>query len=716
MTRSFLHTLMNPKSIATAGAGNNVMKMGTMHLLSILKDGYSGKVYPIHPNDEIVLGQKAYKSPLDLPEAPELVLFILPSNQLLPVFEDFGKRGTKYAIVITAGFRETGSEGRVLEKKLVDIADKYGMRFIGPNCMGIINTEISLNTTVVPLQSPPGLLGFASQSGTYVTQSLPYLAKKGIRFSKAISVGNQANVNIIDALEYLGEDEQTRAISLYIEALSDVDRFLETARRITQLKPVLAQYIGGSEAGARSGLSHTGAMAGPDHLYDGLFRQAGIIRVHSIEDLYGFGWALATQPPLRGNRIGIVTNSGGPGSAVANTCETAGFSIPAFSENLQEQIKPLMPAHAPAGNPVDLTFAMDINILAHTIPELVMKSGEVDGVVLHGAMSSGFMKVLSKNLKTVLGDKPVNDVVKLSESRDLSENMQLPFKYGIPLIVSSFFDRDDHYTDCFMENNIPVYEAPERAALAMGMLLKYKKIRERKTGNGTTAGNPSSEALEIIRKAVSQNRVALDEYEAKRLLTSYGIPVSREFLAAGEKELAEIGGKLSFPVAVKVCHHEIMHKTERGLVHLGIKDSTGMIEAFRKIRAEAGEDVPVLVSEMVPGKREFLAGILREKNFGTWTAFGVGGIFTEALKDAVYRLSPLSVEEAREMIGDIRLSSLLGDFRKMGPVNIDSLAAVLQRLSMIPLIHPEIREIDINPLIICGSEPVVVDSLIVLGN
>jgi len=716
MTRSFLHALMNPTSIATAGAGNNVMKMGTMHLLSILKDGYSGKVYPIHPNDEIVLGQKAYKSPLDLPEAPELALFILPSNQLLPVFENFGKRGTKYAIVITAGFRETGSEGRVLEKKLVDIADKYGMRFIGPNCMGIINSEMSLNTTVVPLQSGPGLLGFASQSGTYVTQPLTYLAKKGIRFSKALSVGNQANVNIIDALEYLGEDEQTKAISLYIEALMDVERFLEVARKITPHKPVLAQYIGGSEAGARAGLSHTGSMAGPDHLYDGLFRQAGIIRVHSVEDLYGFGWALATQPLLKGNRMGIVTNSGGPGSAIANTCEAGGFTVPAFSEKLQKQIKPLMPAHAPAGNPVDITFAMDIDVLAHTIPDLVMKSGEVDGVVLHGAMSSGFMKVLSKNLKMVLDPATVDDVVKLAESRDLTETVRLPFENDIPMVISSFFDNDDHYIKNYIENNIPVFDVPEKAARAMGTLLEYKKIRERRTGAGSAAVKPSAEAREIIGKAVSQGRLSLDEYEAKRLLASYGIPVSREFLIAGETELAEIGKKLTFPVAVKVCHHEIMHKTERGLVYLGIQDNTGVLEAFRKIRAEAGDTVPVLVSEMVPGKREFLAGILRQKDFGTWTAFGVGGIFTEALNDAVYRLSPLSVEEAREMIGDIRHTSFLGDFRKMSPVNLDSLASVLQRLSMIPLIHPEIREIDINPIIICGSEPVVVDSLIVLGN
>ncbi len=304
MSENPLHLLMNPKSIAVVGASNDPMKMGTLQALSIVKDGYNGYFYPINLTEKTVLGHKAYTAAEDLPEVPDLVVLIVPNKAITALLENFGKIGTKRAIIITAGFKETGATGLDLEKKINEIAGRYGIRFVGPNCMGIINSQISLNTTILPITKEPGILGFASQSGTYVTQSLPYLRSKGIRFSKAISLGNEANIDVVDALEYLGEDEQTTAVILYIEGIRDGKRFIEVARKVTRHKPVVAQYVGGSASGARAGSSHTGAMAGPDFLYNGILKQAGIIRVGSIEDLYMHGWTLATQPPLRGRRVG----------------------------------------------------------------------------------------------------------------------------------------------------------------------------------------------------------------------------------------------------------------------------------------------------------------------------------------------------------------------------------------------------------------------------
>jgi acetyltransferase len=435
MSTNPLNELMNPKSIAIVGAGNNPMKMGTMHALSIINDGYRGALYCVHPNEATVLGQKAYASVADLPETPDLAFIVVPSQHLPSLMEEFGKKGTRYAVIITAGFKETGQEGRLQEEQVNAIARKYGMRFIGPNCMGIINSQISLNTTVMRLETAPGSLGFASQSGTYVTQVLTYLKDRGVRFSKAISVGNEASLSIVDALEYLGDDEHTRAISLYIEGIRDIPRFLDVARKITPRKPVLAQYIGGTEAGARSGMSHTGAMAGPDHLYEGLFRQAGIIRVDSVEDLYGLGWALATQPRLRGRRIGIITNSGGPGSAIATTCEQGGLTIPPFSESLQQALKPLIPSHAPAGNPVDVTFTMDTTLLTEKLPDIIMQSGEVDGIVLHGAMSSGFIKSIYSHIQNMLNNASLDQLIEATRPKDQSF-ARLPHIRKIPLTVS----------------------------------------------------------------------------------------------------------------------------------------------------------------------------------------------------------------------------------------------------------------------------------------
>ena len=327
--------------------------------------------------------------------------------------------------------------------------------------MGIVNSEIALNTTVMPYPLIKGSFGFASQSGTYLTQTIPYLKKRGIRFSKAISVGNSANIDITDALEYLGKDEQTRAISLYIESIKDVRRFIDVARRITPHKPVLAQYVGGSGAGARSALSHTGSMAAPDHLYEGMFRQAGVIRVQSIEELYGYGNMLAQQPALKGRRIGILTNSGGPGSAMANALEKAGLDVPRFSEALQSRIRPLVYDHAPCGNPVDLTFHLDIDTLTQKIPAIILESGEVDGLVIHGALRKGYLIEIYDHIKEALNNAPVEALLKDFQVIP-EQSLDLVSTYKKPVGISSFYDRDDDYTAAYQDHGIPVFDSPEK--------------------------------------------------------------------------------------------------------------------------------------------------------------------------------------------------------------------------------------------------------------
>jgi acetyltransferase len=640
-------------------------------------------------------------------------MFVLPSQHLLPVFEAFGKIGTKYAIVITAGFNEAGEEGSEMEEQLKALARKYNIRFIGPNCMGIVNREISLNTSVSPIVGKPGKLGLISQSGTYVAQTIDYLKKRGIRLSKAVSVGNEADISIIDVLEYLGEDDQTSAISMYIESIRDVKRFLKVARKITPHKPVIAQYIGGSEAGGRAGLSHTGAMAGKDYLYDGLFKQAGIIRVYSVEDLYGIGWALATQPRMKGNRIGVITNSGGPGSAIADTCDANGCEMPAFSKELQAKIKPLIPAHAPCGNPVDMTFALDMKVMTHTIPDLVMKSGEVDGIIMHGAMSTGFLAAVFPHLSDLMPGITIEDMVK-GATKDLTDSVRLPFENNMPMTVSSFFDRTDQYTKEYEDNDIPVFDSPEKAAHAISAMVKYRRIQERISYIRPVELEPNETARQILKQAAEKNQKALDEYDAKRLLESYGIPVPEEALCHNADEAREAAQKIGFPVVVKACDSSILHKTDSGLVYLNISDQKSLEASYAAIQKSVGRPVPVLVGEMIKGQREFLAGITFDEQFGPCVAFGVGGIFTEALNDVSYRIAPMNEDESEEMINDIRSKKLLSAYRGMPAVNIKSLAKILSTLSSLPLIHDEIREIDINPIIFSDTEPFAVDALIVV--
>jgi acetyltransferase len=709
-----LHRLMNPSSIALVGAGNNIMKMGTMHALSMSLDGYKGKIYPVHLREKKILGLEAYPSIDAIPEVPDLAFLIVPSDQVLNIMEEFGKKGTKSAVIITAGFGEVGDEGRRAQDKLNEISAKYGIRFLGPNCMGIINSEISLNTTVMPYLSAPGSLGFASQSGTYITQTIPYLGKRGIRFSKAISVGNSANINITDALEYLGEDEQTKAVSLYIEGIRDVSRFIEVARRITPRKPVLAQYVGGTGAGARSSLSHTGSMAAPDHLYDGLFKQVGIIRAHSIEELYQYGNMLAVQPRLAGPRIGVLTNSGGPGTAIANALEKGGLEVPEFSKELQQKIRKMIAPHAPCGNPVDLTFHIDFDTLAIKIPDLVLSSGEVDGLIIHGMMRSGFIKAGYEHYKSFMKDTPIEKLLNNLENIS-SKFVPVLLQYGKPVAISSFFDRDDDCTETYEDNGIPVFDSPEKTAGAMIMMHRYKKVSERAQWEPVTIPSPPAEAIRMINDCRSRGQSNLDEHGSKLFLKSWGIRVNSEIIVHTEEELAEAADKSGYPLVIKASASDILHKTGKGLIYLDLKSKDEAVSSYRKIQEAAGKKVPVIVYRMVKGEREFVAGVVRASGFEASVMFGLGGIFTEALDDAVFRPAPVSLKDAEEMIRDIRSQKLLGAFRGMPALNIDSLAGMLHRLSLIPIALPEVKEIDVNPVIIEGSEPVAVDALVVLN-
>jgi acetate---CoA ligase (ADP-forming) len=714
MPENPLQTLMNPKSIAIVGASNNPMKMGTMQALSLLKDGYSGKLYPIHPTEKTVVGLKACASPEELPETPDLGMIVVPMAHVFPLMESFGRIGTKRIIVCTAGFKEIGADGKRLELKLNETAARWGIRFVGPNCMGILNSAISLNLTVMRFDGRPGLLGIASQSGTYITQTLAYLRNRGIRLSKAISTGNEANIDIIEAMTYLGEDEQSKAVILYIEAIRDGQRFIEAARRITPYKPVFAQYVGGSAAGAKAGLSHTGAMAGPDFLYEGIFQQAGIIRVHSIEDLYAHGWTAATQPPLQGNRIAIVTHSGGPGTAMANVADQGGLTIPTLSAGVQSQIRPHIPPHAASSNPVDLTFNMDTDQMTVHIPEILLKSGEIDGLIIHGPMKTGWMREIYPHWADFFNDGTLEGFLARFHS-DLSPAMALSAKYKMPLLICSFLDRSDNFVEAYEDNNIPVFDAPEKAARAMLSLLRHKAIRERKAFTPPAMPPQSPEAAKIIRQAITRGQKALDESAAKQVIALYGIPVTRERLVFScDEATAAAAAAIGYPVALKACDWEIMHKSGKGLIALNVRTEEDLRSAFAAIRQAAGRDVPVLVQEMLAGGRELVVGMTRFPGFDPCILFGLGGIFTEVLKDNTLRLAPLSTADAEEMLDGIKGKAILDAYRGMPAADRTALASIVQTLGFIALLHPEIAEIDLNPVILNGVNPVVADALFVL--
>lgn len=702
-----LPRIMAPSSIAIVGASNNPTKMGSIQCLNLINCGFPGEIIPVHPRETIVLGRKAYPSIKALPAAPDLAVLVVPTGLVPTMLADFGEIGTRFAIIISAGFKETGSQGRALEQEVNAIAARYGIRFLGPNCLGIVNSELPLNMTVLPLGDYHGRLGLASQSGTYVTQTLPYLHRKGIKLSKAISVGNEANIDIVDCLEYLGQDEATKAIGLYIEGIRRAERFLEVAQRISRVKPIVAQYVGGTEAGARSGSSHTGAMAGPDYIYDALFEQAGIIRVGTIEEVYAVGWTLATQPPLKGKRIAVLTNSGGPGTAIANTCNHHGLDVPEFSAAIQAAVAQFLPGHASPRNPVDLTFHVGMQDMTENIPQVLFQAPDIDGVIIHGIMDTGMLKSIYPNLRDFVGMSE-DEFLAMGEA-DLSRLVDMPIQSGKPLLISSFFDRDDHALRVFHDHGIPVFDSPEKTAKAMAALHRQHLIRSRPVQSKAVEEQPPAGARAMLEAAP-----VLDEFAAKQLLRAYGMPTSREGLAYTLEDALDTAAQIGYPVAVKACSPDIQHKTEQGLVRLDIRNATALKQAFQHIRA-AVPAAPVLVAEMLAGEREFMAGINTFPGFPPCVLFGVGGIFTEVFKDFSLCLAPLSPLDAGAMLDRIAANVLLGPYRGLVPVDREALSAILMALGRLALDFPVIKEIDLNPIIVVQGKPVIADALIVKG-
>jgi len=471
-----LKQIMNPTSIAIYGASNNPMKMGSIQLANILETGYGGEVYPIHRSEREVMGIPAYRSIAEVGKPVDVAQLVLPTEVVPEVLGECGKAGVRRAIVISGGFKELpGEEGRRREREIKDIASRYGIRFLGPNCVGVMNSACSLNTTTIVNPPMGGAIAFASQSGAYTAMINPYLRSQGIRMGQTISVGNEADLDLVDCLEYLRDEEGIRAVGLYVETIRRPREFIAAARATARVKPVVAIYVGGTEAGSRSSLSHTGAVSGPDELYDGLFRQAGVIRAGDIDHMLDVLWALSLQPLPAGDRVAVITNSGGPGSSLAYHLERAGLKVPAFSEGLRSRLDAVTGPLTYTGNPIDLTFETNIFIFKQLL-EMVYASGEVDAAVIYGIFGAPDFMV---NLK-----KRFPDLQAMEEAWDegyqafLAELAAVPRACGKPLAVMSFLGTGSSSIRALVESGVPVYPSASRCARALRSLLAYRRLRD----------------------------------------------------------------------------------------------------------------------------------------------------------------------------------------------------------------------------------------------
>ncbi len=471
-----LYRILHPRHLAVVGASNNALNMGARMLSNMLALGFDGEIFPVHPHDSRVLGLKAYPQVNELPVVPDLAVIVV-SNRVVPqILRDCGDKGIQRAIIISGGFREAGEQGMQSEQRLREIAGQYGIRFIGPNCIGVVNPAHRFNTTMFHYDAAmQGFIGMASQSGSFITQMFAHLKKFGLGFSQGISVGNQGDIDLADCIEYLADCNRTRVIGLYIEGISNARKFMRIARETSKRKPIVAMYVGGSKAGSRAGWSHSGAMAGSDALYNGVFRQCGIVRAYTVEELFDFCWALGTQPLMSDNRVVVFTHSGGPGAAAADAAERAGLLLSDLSAGTRAKLSDKLPHTGSLNNPVDTTFARNFDQLMVDVPQILLKAEEFDGVLMYFLFANDtMMRLLDRVDMPFFASLEEFEAHMSGLCRRLAEAVRSSNR---PLLGSSFVARSERFIRELEDLGIPILPSPERSARAMGALYRYSKMR-----------------------------------------------------------------------------------------------------------------------------------------------------------------------------------------------------------------------------------------------
>ena len=477
-----LYPLTTPRSLAFFGASNNYASMGTVILRALLDFGFKGQVYPVHPRETVVQGLTAYQRTEDIPAAPDLAVIVLPTRIVCETLAVCGQKGIHNAIIVSGGFKETGPEGAARERELIEIAERYDIKIIGPNCLGITNTHHRLNTTPHRYPGQPGFVGLVSQSGSFVTQMFTYLDNLGLGFSTAFSIGNEANTDLVDCLEYLGACPQTKVIALYVEAIRRGRAFVETARRITPHKPIVALYVGGSETGRKAALSHTGSLSGPDDLYEGVFRQCGVVRASSLAELFDFCMALGQLPEPAGGQIFVQTHSGGPGAVAADACGRAGLALPEPSPVTRQKIAELVPATGSIKNPIDVTFTKDIVQFFSSLPQALLEDPQCHLLLLYYYLPADMIKraLVQMGLPREDLETKINEIAQMM-SRNIKRLIDEQRK---PVVCFSYQDRNEPAMRMLARSGVPFYPGPEPAVRSIGAMIRYKNFKQKLAARG----------------------------------------------------------------------------------------------------------------------------------------------------------------------------------------------------------------------------------------
>ena len=686
-----------PRAIAVIGASTNPESIGSRLFRNLLRDGFTGPLYPVNPTARVVNSVRAYPTVGDIPDEVDLAFVVVPAAAVLEVVGQCAEAGVRGVVVISAGFSEVGEEGAAQERELVRIVRQAGMRMVGPNCMGLLNTaaEVELNGTFAPVFPPRGNIAMSSQSGALGISILDYARSGGIGISQFVSVGNKADVSGNDLLLGWENDPQTDVILLYLESFGNPKKFSRIARRIARTKPIVAVKSGRTAAGSRAASSHTGALASSDVAVDALFRQAGVIRVETIEELFGVGSLLADQPVPGGRRVAIVTNAGGPGILAADALEANGLEIPALSDGLQERLRTKLPAEAATANPVDLIASGGPEQYEFTV-SMLLESGEVDSViaiyipVLPGG-ASAVGNALRRSQDSYNGEVALLTVLMQQESAQ--------FLIGAEGARS-----------------IPTYLFPEQAALALARAVRYGEWRRRDPGRvphfEDVDPSRATAVVESALRRLGEKGGWLEPDEVSEIVSAFGLSVPVTLVAADVDEAVARSAEISGPVVLKVISDSALHKSDVGGVALNVSGEEAVRDAFQQVTGAVPDATGVVVQSFVSEGHEVLIGSTEDPNFGSLVGFGLGGVTVELLGDVAFRIHPLTDVDAAEMVRAIRGFPMLEGYRNMPVGDVAAVEEALLRVSAMLTVLPEISEMDLNPVKVLGPGDgvVVVDA------
>jgi len=681
-----MRELFEARTIAVVGASPKEGKVGNVIVKNLIASGFSGGLYPVNPKATEILGLRCYPDLASIPGEVEMIVVAVPSMVVPTVMEEAGGKGVKVAVVISAGFKEIGKEGAELEREVGRIARRWGIRVLGPNCLGVISTQNRMNATFTNAYPREGSVAITSQSGAINSVVLDWARATSIGFSKFVSVGNKLDIDEADLLTYLRDDERTSVIGMYIEGIDRGKEFMAQAREASMTKPIIALKAGRTGSGAKAASSHTGALSGSDKVYDAAMAQSGVMRVKTVEELFDLLQVFSSMPLPKGDGLAIVTNAGGLGVMAADAASDGGLTLASFAKATTDKLRASLPEEANIYNPVDVI-------------------GDADAARFEGA------------IRTVMDDPNVHMVVAMVAPTDLLDITAVARtiasfagKVDIPIATALVGGQNMAEGAALLRAaGVPNYDSPDRAVWALGAMDRYREMRGRPAPSPAPAVEGDRDAVrKVLEKAKAEERTGLSEEEGKSILTAYGVPVPAEGHAASADEAVHIAGTIGYPVVLKVSSPDIAHKTDVGGVAVNLRDDEEVRRAYQLMMSRVKDRMPqarvdgALVEKMFQG-REVIVGMVRDAQFGPVITFGLGGIFVEIMKDVSQRIAPLTPEGVDEMVRSIKAYPILTGARGRRPADLAALKDVIFRVAKIAEDFPEITELEINPVMV-GDE------------